>query len=334
MKMTKPQYDAAAIYAHFKQTNNKQQTATKFGVSPRTVGRVVEKMQQGSGTTSLMVVPQQQATAPVPMAENAVTEPASEIPDIFKYFVVFDGNLINITRVAVDGSEAPYSEIAYKDHKNFEKAVDLYRKGLNAEAFHAISAKHSIESVGLGFVTVHPESGRLEYDDGTTSFAFGVSLANRVIEKLTNGESVEGLLKFANFLSENPSKRAVTELYDFLVASDISITDEGLVRCYKKVRANFTDVHTGKFDNSVGTLVSIPRHLVDDDSEVTCSSGLHVCSKAYLSSFGGEVVLAVDVNPADFVSIPKDYYSINGNSVKAKARVSKYFVVADITNEI
>ena len=54
-----------------------------------------------------------------------------------------------------------------------------------------------------------------------------------------------------------------------------------------------------------------------------------------LPHFGGERVLKVLVDPADFVSIPKDYYSVDGEGqVKAKARVCKYRVVEDITDEI
>lgn len=332
-------YDDATqkkIYEFFLKSKNKAHTAKQFNISARTVGRIVDKFNAKEAPVVAASKEALQAKESIeePKVEGAVFEVAPQ--DIYRFFVVFDGNLINITRIAVDGSVAPHSEIAYKDHRNFEKAVKLYQEGKAEEAFMAISMKHSLEALCMGKVTAYPEKNQLVYDDGSSKFVFVSTLATRISERLQNGESVDGLMKFANFLSENPSKRAVDELYDFLVAQDIAITEEGMVRCYKKVRENYTDVHTGKFDNSVGTTVSMPRHMVNDNSAVTCSHGLHVCSKAYLNSFGGTRILAVDVNPADFVSIPHDYYSVNKETgaVKAKARVCKYVVVEDITNKV
>ncbi|MNR59585.1 hypothetical protein D3C85_1808710 [compost metagenome] len=78
----------------------------------------------------------------------------------------------------------------------------------------------------------------------------------------------------------------------------------------------------------------MPRHMVNDDSDQLCSAGLHLCSKSYLPHFGGERVMVCAVDPADVVSIPKDYYSMDGEKVLAKMRCCKYEVVADVTGLI
>ena len=318
------------IYEAYLENGNKTQTAKMFAVSARTVGRIVDTFEANSTKAVIDGEPVVE-TDVESLTEGVVSEPVTQ----YRYFAIVDGSLINVTRIAVDGSEAPYSEIAYKDSPNYQRALDAYNKGEYEEAFLAISYKHRIEKMCVGKVTVCPEQNSLIYDDGTSRFEFVSSLTKRIVQKLEKNESVDGLMKFANLLADNPSPRAVTELFDFLVASDIEITDEGMVRCYKKIRKNYTDVHTGTFDNSVGKTVSMPRHMVDDDSKQTCSRGLHVCSRAYLKHFGGERVVSVDVSPADFVSIPEDYYSIDDQGeVKAKARVSRYVVVADITDEV
>ena len=315
-------------YEYFLACNNKTQTAKHFGVSPRTIGRWISDVELAMDS----------------LHEDSYEEHEDGVDDFveedtavknYTYFVVSDGNLINVTRVAIDGSEPPHSEICHKSNDQYEKALSLYQKGDMEGVFLAISNKHRIEKLSNGKVTCYPEQNALVYEDGPNKFHFSAGLTSRVIDTISKGGDATGLMLFANKLSTNPSPRAVAELYEFLQAMDIAITEEGMVRCYKKVREDYTDCHTGRYDNSVGVTVEMPRHMVNDDSSVTCSYGLHVCSKAYLSHFGGARVLAVDVDPADFVSIPHDYYSVDENNiVKAKARVCKYIVVADITDEV
>lgn len=315
-------------YEYFLACNNKTQTAKHFGVSPRTIGRWINDV--GCAMDSLHEDSYEEH-------EDGVDDFVEEdtVVKNYTYFVVSDGNLINVTRVAIDGSEPPHSEICHKSNDQYEKALSLNQQGDMEGVFLAISNKHRIEKLSNGKVTCYPEQNALVYEDGPNRFNFSSGLTSRVIDTINKGGDATGLMLFANKLSKNPSPRAVEELHDFLQAMDIAITEEGMVRCYKKVRANYTDCHTGKYDNSVGVAVEMPRHMVNDDSWITCSHGLHVCSKAYLSHFGGERVLAVDVDPADFVSIPHDYYSVDEhNTVKAKARVCRYIVVADITDEV
>jgi len=88
------------------------------------------------------------------------------------------------------------------------------------------------------------------------------------------------------------------------------------------VRSDFTDCHTGKFDNSPGQVVTMPRNEVNEDKDQTCSSGLHFCSLSYLSSFYGDKVVILKINPRDVVSIPSDYNN-------AKGRCCRYEVIEE-----
>jgi hypothetical protein len=76
-------------------------------------------------------------------------------------------------------------------------------------------------------------------------------------------------------------------------------------------------------DNSVGQIVEMERHEVNDNKDQTCSTGLHFCGMSYLSNFGGERTVIVKVNPADVVSIPSDYND-------AKGRACRYEVIGEL----
>ena len=141
-------------------------------------------------------------------------------------------------------------------------------------------------------------------------------LGQRVLELVKAGHTATPLQNFLSNLWENPSYRASRELYDFLEVANLPITEDGYFLAYKNVRKDFTDHHTGKMDNSVGTLVSMPRHGVDEDKDRTCSAGLHFAAYGYANSFGGRngQMVVVKVNPRDVVAIPSDYNNEKGRA--------------------
>jgi hypothetical protein len=155
-------------------------------------------------------------------------------------------------------------------------------------------------------------------------------VSNKIIRFSNEGLPFQPLLKFAENLQSNPSFRAVNELYTFLEKNDHPLTESGNFIAYKRVRGSFKDIHSNTMDNSVGTLVEIPRNQVDEDSNRTCSHGLHVANWTYAhtqfasSDASSDIMLEVEVNPADVVAIPADYNN-------AKMRVCKYKVLGVVT---
>lgn len=146
-------------------------------------------------------------------------------------------------------------------------------------------------------------------------------LGNKILKFSNEGLPFEPLVKFAEKLQLNPSFRAVNELFQFLERNNHPITEEGNFIAYKKVKDDFTDVHTGTFDNSPGQVVSVPRNQVDEDCTRVCSNGLHCANFNYAVNFyvGGKM-LEVEVNPKDVVSVPNDYNF-------SKMRVCEYKVL-------
>lgn len=64
--------------------------------------------------------------------------------------------------------------------------------------------------------------------------------------------------------------------------------------------------HNGAIPNPLGAVVEMPRHKVQDDPNVGCSTGLHVGTYDYANSFQRGVLLTVKVNPRDVVSVPTE----------------------------
>lgn len=151
------------------------------------------------------------------------------------------------------------------------------------------------------------------------------TLTKRIVNFMGQGLPFDPMMKFLSNLMKNPSKRATDELYDFLEAGELPITEDGCFLAFKNVRSDYKDIHSGSFDNSVGRICEMTRNRVCDDKDQTCSAGLHFCSIAYLPSFsdsnGGKTMI-LKINPADVVSIPSDYNNTKG-------RCCKYIVLSE-----
>lgn len=148
----------------------------------------------------------------------------------------------------------------------------------------------------------------------------------RCIQLRSEDFPIDPIVNFIERLLENPSFRARAELLQFLEYGNLPMTEDGHFLAYKRVREDYKDCHSGTIDNSVGQVVEMPRADVDDNSDHTCSSGLHFCSREYLQSFWGERLMVLKIDPKDVVSIPTDYNNTKG-------RCCKYVVHAELPVE-
>jgi hypothetical protein len=169
----------------------------------------------------------------------------------------------------------------------------------------------------------------VDYDASTITYCgedIHNTLVSRIFEMHASGFNIKPMINLLGNIYLNPSKKAIDEMYTFLDYGKMPITDDGYFLAYKRVNANFTSCYDGKTKNDIGRVVSMPRFNVDDRSEITCSSGLHICSFEYLQHYTGAKVIYVKVNPKDVVSIPTDYNN-------TKARVCEYTVLGELTYE-
>lgn len=197
-------------------------------------------------------------------------------------------------------------------------------------------------------------SERVSYRDGTLFFD-GDPLDNaiakhiiRIVESdATNEIAYLSLVRFLEKVSTNPSKKSRKHLYHFVESNGMTIHEDGDLIAYKGVRTDGYSSNSGygivdgkifgEIDedgrlikgesllNNVGSVIEIPRSLVDDDRQQTCSTGLHVGTYQYARGFAPKL-LTVKVNPRDVVSVPHDYNN-------AKVRVSRYLVLEENNGE-
>jgi hypothetical protein len=147
--------------------------------------------------------------------------------------------------------------------------------------------------------------------------------AKRLFSLMEHNLPTNALTNFITRLYDNPDSQVVEHLLSFLDRGNLPITPEGRFLAYKLVRDNYTDVHSGTVDYSMGKIVEMPRRKVDSDRSITCSFGLHACSLEYLAHFNGDRLIVVEIDPADVVAIPADYND-------TKLRCAKMRVVAEL----
>ncbi|NBO98764.1 MAG: hypothetical protein EBU90_01370 [Proteobacteria bacterium] len=237
---------------------------------------------------------------------------------------------MNTTAITITGSGKIAAVIQGKaytiapDHPNYDKIIDAV-KAQDWNKFVSLADVATAITQYAGSRGVKIVAGCVVYNGETIHN----TITDRIVKFMREGLPFEPLVKFLENLMQNPSKRAVDELYGFLEAGELPITTDGCFLAYKNVRSDYRDIHSGKFDNSIGKTCEMPRNQVCDDKDLTCSSGLHFCSIKYLPHFrdsdGGKTII-LKINPADVVSIPSDYNNTKG-------RTCKYEVVADYTDD-
>lgn len=220
--------------------------------------------------------------------------------------------------VTVFANGKPYT--VNRTAKIFNAALEAVKND-NVELFlQVVNTKDTVVQKSGGKVRI--ENGNLMFGDRVVT---GL-ISARVFDMMELGLSIDPMLAFIENLMKNPSKRAVDELFGFIEACDLPITEDGHFLAYKRVREDYLDVHSGTMDNSVGNVVEMERNLVDEDKSRTCSAGLHFCSYEYLKHFSGERIVVVKINPADVVAIPIDYNN-------SKGRTCRYEVVEEMEVE-
>lgn len=234
-----------------------------------------------------------------------------------------------------------------QDHVNYQALLGAIRDKRWEDVAELVTPAQAVVSFAS------TTSGTIEVRDGEVYYQ-GAPLHNavtaRIVEMMRDGFDAQPLTRFLEKLMTNPSRTAVTELYDWLAGTQLPITEDGDFIAYKKVREDYRDFYTGKVLNkpaelmtdqelaqmpqNVGgvttevvdgyTVLSMPRNQVDDNRDRTCSQGLHFCSLSYLPNYygGRGRVLLVRINPADVVSIPSDYDF-------AKGRAWRYTVIGE-----
>lgn len=220
--------------------------------------------------------------------------------------------------VIVDGK--PY--ITTRDSKNYDPLIAAIRDKDMETIKKLTSVDEEMKKAVGRFGDVEVFRGHVTYK----SASIHGTIVNRILQLASLGMDVEPVANFLNNVNQNPSGRAVSDLYEWIEFNNMPITSDGHFIAYKIIRDDWYDVHSRTFLNTIGSVIEMPRNKCNDDPTQTCSYGLHACGAEYLPFFGqfssDRRVVLVKVNPRDVVAFPKDY--------KSKFRCCRYQVLEEI----
>lgn len=204
--------------------------------------------------------------------------------------------------------------------KQFTNAVNAFKAEEWDDLINILNPTQKIQSLYAKYEQIEVKDGNVTVNGESVNSL----IAERILQFLENDIDCVPVFKFFTKLQNNPSKRAVDELYTFLEHKNLPITENGNFLAYKAVREDYLDVYSGKFSNLVGNVLSMPRNKVDDNKENWCSNGYHAGTLEYASGFrphNGKMLI-VEIDPSDVVSIPTD-------SNCQKLRTCRYKVVGE-----
>lgn len=320
-----PESTKDKIVTKFSLIQNKVMVAAICGTSARTVGRVLEErgIDKKTGKPLKPVKPVKPAKK-LKTVVSAKPQPAPK-PEPKESDVRWVSNASFLT--IMTGGQRHSTD---RSHPNFADAVAACEAGKFSEAIALIDPSAAIRRMILT-EDIEIVNGELRFRD----LPVESGLTKRIVElaeKHARGEDVfaqlQGHIKFFENLLENPSRKTVMRLYDFLVHNDIAITDDGYFIAWKRVQPDYTDWYTGRFDNTPGKRVEEPRWMVEEDETITCAKGLHVAAAPYIKVYatGRGPVISCKVHPRDVVAVPIDYDN-------AKMRTCGYNTVEDVSEE-
>lgn len=213
-----------------------------------------------------------------------------------------------------------------------------------AKALHEMSNDENTVAISSRIRLVN--NSKLMIDDNVITGPLSSQIMKMARERSANPDSVNvndwmSLINFTELLFDNVDPYIREQLYDWLMYQvrngRLTLTNEGKFLGYKGINPNLTSIHSGPgivngtpmnghLDNSPGTTIEMARESVDANPNQTCSTGLHVGSFDYAKMFGSVVVL-VEVDPRDVISVPYDY---DGQ----KIRTCKYKVIKVVDDEL
>jgi len=175
------------------------------------------------------------------------------------------------------------------------------------------------------------------YWKSVSSLSLPMSFAEKIMKAEKQGDTVK-LNAYRNFwtlLSLNPDPDVRQNLFKFLEKWGMVITKSGLFVGYRNAdlyrEGNqyegtiYTDHHSGTTRIMIGRMVTLPREKCDCDSNVSCSSGLHIGGTSWLDRYYyGNYGLVCLVNPVDVCAVP--WYS--GDNY-GKLRCCAYLPIAE-----
>ena len=215
-----------------------------------------------------------------------------------------------ITVYFADGNSAVWKS----DNPQFEKVAHMCENNqwipiqmLHNQAKMLLNNKVTIQGDKLVIETDVSKSEVLHIELNTVDTSDPIVAFIKLLkEKGTIDTEIERIKPFLINMFKNPYINAVEEIYEYCLAKDFEITEDGCLLAYKNVRKDFSSIYdNGKTKHAIGQITKVENF--DTNRSRECSSGLHFCSKSYLYHYSGDVTIIVKINPMHICAIPKDY---------------------------
>lgn len=161
------------------------------------------------------------------------------------------------------------------------KPIIIPSTHMNFEEVRAalLSSEHDVERIisladiptaialaSAGLVTVY--DGLVHYDGS----ACNNYLAKRILEHAAQSEDFKPLMTMLDLMMQNPNEEIRNDLFLWLEAGDMPVTEDGHIIGYKYVQEDYYSSHSGKKGkvlHALGTTVSMPREACDEDRNQT-----------------------------------------------------------------
>ena len=213
-----------------------------------------------------------------------------------------------------------------KGNRAYKKAIDLLMSdSFTEEKLRALAKKRTLKDITKGAVTQDAEGNAVLRDKKSgKTIALPKEIEGKIRQLEASGYEWRQYRRFWERCLQNPSEKSVEQLFAFIEKYSLTVTEDGCFLAYKGVAEDYLDLHSHRFDNSVGKTVVMPRRDVTYDPDTACGAGLHCGTYEYASDYAGERgrVVLVKVAPEDVVSVPRDCEF-------QKIRTCRYTVVSD-----
>lgn len=146
-----------------------------------------------------------------------------------------------------------------------------------------------------------------------------------LVDRITDGYPNETLRAFKARCDANVWPKAIGDLLCFLKDKAMPITKKGTFLAWKSIRKDYTDHHSGTFDNHPGKAPRMKREDCEANRSNPCGRGFHAGTYAFACGFhqGDQRLIIVEVDPANVTSVPHD-------ANEQKLRCDHYTVLEEV----
>lgn len=241
--------------------------------SPRSAGIV--------GGSCYAPLPKKGAKASPPLAKSPKKATYVLTDNVVSFFNPKDG-----CGYAASKANPMFSDLLKAlDDNNLDKAVKL------------VSIANEVEVVSAGLIK--NDGGILKHKNEELN----ETVTDYLVRNMGRNDGViQAVINFMAKCNKNPSRASVDAMWRFVRKNGLILFPDGDLLCYRYCSDDFKDLHSGKFDNSIGKICKMPREEVDDNNNIHCSKGLH--AQSYHNVMNSSTVIEVKVSPENVVSIP------------------------------